>query len=265
MEITTTRTTTQAGSAPARQAAVNGLAIVGFIALVFIGITLAIYAARYVPNAVSRIGSANVFFSILGGNKDNANLVVVPATVPIAGPSIVATSTATSTAPATTPVATTPKPTTTPTPSAGTPTSSTYVIGGTAGTPAPANYYGKSDLTVAITSVGYLDSADTSTYNVSKSVPNGKRGAFKFRITNIGTNVSGSYNFESVLPTSSSYTFSSPTQNSLRPGEYVDYVLGFDRTKSGDSREVSVTVDPDHNVSESNESNNSDSATVTIN
>ncbi|MDB5688112.1 MAG: hypothetical protein JWR77_2701 [Rhizorhabdus sp.] len=263
MEIITTRTTTKAGALPVRQAAVNGLAVVGFIALVFIGITLAIYAARYVPSALSRISTANVFLSIFGKGHD-ADLEVVPTTVPFDNSGLVATSTATTTTPVATttaPVVTT-RPATTPV-YTGPQTTGTYVIGTQPAS--PANYFGKPDLIVTILSTGYLSSNDTNSYIVSKTVPNGKRGAFKFRVTNVGTNVSGRYEFKAELPTTSSgFTFTSPTQDSLRPSEYVDFVLGFDKTDNGKNRTVSVTVDSARDVSESNESNNDDSASITI-
>jgi hypothetical protein len=59
MEITTTTTTRN----PARHAAINGLAIVGFIALLVAGIALAIYSARFLPKTASRIGAAAVSLS----------------------------------------------------------------------------------------------------------------------------------------------------------------------------------------------------------
>ena len=41
------------------RAAVYGLAVVGFLALVFIGIMLAIYASRYVPEALTKLASSS--------------------------------------------------------------------------------------------------------------------------------------------------------------------------------------------------------------
>src|SRR4051812_5495620 len=61
-----------------RQNAVNALAVVGFIALVFVGMTLAIFAARYVPTAVSRIAAGAAFLSTNGNGNDQDQLQVVP-------------------------------------------------------------------------------------------------------------------------------------------------------------------------------------------
>lgn len=247
--------TTTIKRTPNRQAALTGLAVVGFITLIILGIMLAIYAARFVPIAASRVGSAAVYLSqVFSPAKPDTDLQVVPQI-----PFDVATSTATSTTAASTTPAVVipayPAPTT-----PGTATHTTYPAGGTQTT---APLYGKPDLLVTITQTGYLTTNNTNSFVASKTVPNNERGAVKFTVTNVGTNVSGRWDFEAVLPTTSSYTFHSDTQESLRPGEKIDYVLGFDSARNGD-REITVTVDPDHDVSESNESNNEDSATVTI-
>jgi len=241
METTTTIT-----HRPARTVAVNTLAIVGFIALVFIGILLAIYAARFVPTAISRVGSAAVYLgSVFTPSENEADLVVVPGeSIPFEN-APVATST---------PAATTTTPAKPVTPTAGPSTSTTYPVGGTVAV--PQTPYGKADLTVSVLSVGYLNSADTSTYRVASEVPDGKRGAIKFVVTNTGTNVTGSWKFKAELPTSPSYTFTSPTQKSLNPGDKIEFVLGFDKTKDGNNREITIMVDSGKDVNESNENNN---------
>jgi len=252
METTTIRTTNGTG----RRAAVNGLAIVGFIVLVIIGMALAVYAARFVPKAVSNIGSAAVYLSsqVFSGEGDT-DLVVVPPTetVPFGDDVIVATTTATTTVttPATTPV-TNPRP--------GTQTTVVTTVTGTA----PANYYGLPDLVVENVTTGYLNSSDTSTFRSSNEVPDGKRGAVKFTIANRGTNISERFDFEVELPTSRSYTYKSKSQQTLRPGERIEYVLGFDQAREGNDRTITITVDADRDINESNESNNDRSVTVDI-
>ncbi len=86
----------------------------------------------------------------------------------------------------------------------------------------------------------------------------------KFTITNKGTNVTGAWRFKAELPSSPSQTFTSPRQESLQPGDSVDFVLGFEKPKEGDDREITITVDSDKDVSESNESNNEDSAAIDV-
>ncbi len=253
METTTIKTTNGGG---ARRAAVNGLAIVGFIVLLFIGMALAVYAARFIPAAVSNIGSAAVYLSSqVFPSEDEGDLVVVedPETVPFGDDAAVATTTpATSTPTTGTGGTVTPRP--------GTPTTVVVPVPGTG----PANYYGLPDLVVESVVTGYLNNSDTSSFRASDEVPDGKRGAVKFTVINRGTNVSGRFEFEVELPTTRGYTYNSRSQQSLRPGERIEYVLGFDQTREGQNRTISITVDPDDEIDESNERNNDRSVTIDI-
>lgn len=256
METTTTRTTT---SAPARQAVVNSFAIVGFIVLIILGIMLAVYAASFVPKAVSRIGAAAVYLtSSFSEDGGESQLEVVPPpsseSVPFGNDVIVATTTATTTTTVTAQQPQAPV-------RAGTPVQTSYQVP----VKVPVALSGLPDLTVEITAIGYLRTSDTDSFVRSNEVPDNKRGAVKFAIINRGTNTSGTFKFDAKLPTtSSSFTFTSGKQQSLKPGDRIDYVLGFDRAKSGNDREIRITVDADRDVRESNESNNTDTDTVDI-
>ncbi|MDB5245426.1 MAG: Peptidase sortase-like protein [Parcubacteria group bacterium] len=255
MEITTTTINQN----PSRRAAINSLAVVGFIALIIIGIGLAIYSARYVPIAVSRIGTAAVSLSQVfrPAHTDPALQVVSLAstTLPIENdvPTTTATTTVTFPTATTTPVKTT---------TAGTPGTTTHTVVTTTTTrPAP---YGLSDLSVIVTQVGYLDNGTTDSFIGATSIPYGKTGAVKFTVRNIGTNVSGNWNFRADVPTYPSFSFTSPDQQSLLPGDQIDYTLGFDRGQQGNNRVITITVDPSNYVSEQNENNNSASGPVTV-
>ena len=258
METTTITTQT---TSPTRRAAVNTLAVVGFIVLIILGMALAVYAATFVPKAVNRLGGAAVYLSsIFVPVETPAKLEVIApgTTVPFPDAPVVATTS--------TPVVVAPaKPAQAPTaitPGQGTQTTTTYPVGTVpAATPVLS---GLPDLTVKIVATGYLTSTDTSTFTKSDTVPDGLRGAVKFTITNIGTNASGRFDFDATLPTTRSFTFTSDWQDSLLPGEHIDYVLGFDSARSGDDRTITVTVDENDSVKESNNSNNSDSKTVKI-
>ena len=253
METTTIRTTTRSGS---RQAAVNALAIVGFIVLIIIGMALAIYAATFVPAALSRVGSAAVYLSsqVFPSDEGDTDLVVVPPTetVPFGDDAEVATSTPTTTPATDGSVTTNPRP--------GTPTTTVIPVQ----VPASTNYYGLPDLVNENVQTGYLSSSNTSSFRASSRVPDGERGAVKFTIANRGTNVSGRFDFEVELPTTRGYTYSSRTQQSLRPGERIEYVMGFDQTREGNNRRIEITVDQDDDVRESNENNNDRSVTIDI-
>lgn len=247
MEMTTFRTS----STPARHAAVNALAIIGFIVLVMVGMLLAVYAARFVPAAVSRIGGAAVYLSSVFVSPDeDPGLVVVPPEEVIPFPEAT-----------TTPVVTTPVTTPTPTPVAGTPVTTVVPI---TGTRVPVTPYGLADLAIESFTTGYLTSSNTSSFVASDTVPDGKRGAFKFSVVNKGTNVADRFKFEAELPTDRAYTYHSSFQPVLNPGERIDYVLGFDRTKEGNNRTIVVTIDSGNDVRESNENNNRKSVTIDI-
>lgn len=258
METTTITTKT---SPSTKRIAVNALAIVGFIVLIGIGMLLAVYAATFVPAAVNRLGSAAVYLSsvFVPAEKPATLEVVEPGTtVPFPETPVVAEATTTPVAPATPAAA----PAAVATPTAG-PTKTTVYPVGTGTKPTPV-LTGLPDLTVDIVATGYLTSSDTSTFTKSDTVPDDLRGAVKFTITNKGTNASGRFTFDAVLPTTRTYTFTSDKQDSLLPGEHIDYVLGFDRARSGDDRVISISVDEDNDIKESNDSNNSDSVKVEI-
>jgi subtilase family serine protease len=112
--------------------------------------------------------------------------------------------------------------------------------------------------------VGYLTSDNTDTFISSATVPSGYNAAVKFTVRNAGTNVSGNWVFNANLPTNSSYTYNSNSQQSLRPGERIDFTLGFDRAQNG-VRTITVTVDPNNQISESSEGNNSAAHVISVN
>ena len=255
MEITTTTINRN----PGRRAAVNALAIVGFIALLIIGIGLAIYSARFVPSIASRFGGAAVSLSSIFKQNDAPALQVVTATTTLPFEAVTATSTATTTQTAAT--------TTTAHTGTGTGTGTTGQTTTTVTTvTTPVAPHGLSDLAVIITNVGYLNiPGNTSTFIPSNNVPNGKSGAIQFTVTNAGTNYTGNWSFNVSIPTSPSQNFSSGNQNSLAPGDSVDYTLGFDRGNSGPSRLITVTLDPNNLIAETNENDNIATRSIDIN
>lgn len=243
---------------PRRMAAVHGLAVVGFITLILLGIMLAIYSARFVPAAVSRVGSAAVYLSQVFEPAKKTDLTVVPQTV-----SFAATTTASTTlANATSTTVTSPLLGNTGTPvatNAGPKTTTTINAGGASTAP----LYGQPDLAVTITQTGFLTGNSTDDFVAGTSVPRGDNAAVKFSVTNVGTNISGTWTFKATLPTSNTFTYNSNPQQSLRPGEHIEYTLGFNQAQTG-NRTLTVTVDPNNLVSESSEANNSAASSITI-
>ncbi len=238
---------------PSRRAAVAAFALVGFITVLGAGMWLAVYSARYVPVAVSRLGAAAV----------SLGSIFVPATPP--GLSVVPNATTTLPFPATTKSA---KATSTPktaapqavTPSAGKETSSVTQIGGTTAAP---SLTGLPDLATTITATGYLATSSATSFIATSTIPKGARPAVRFTIKNIGTNATGAWNFSAKIPTATNYLYFSPTQQSLNPGDSVDYTLGFDQALPG-NQTITITANASNAVKESDQSNDTATATVTI-
>jgi len=253
MEKTTTHTETTEHE-DGRSATLTTLAIVGFIALILIGIAIAIWSVRYVPYAVRELGSAAV--GIFDNGENDPELEIIPGTIPFEP---VATSTEfviinednTATTPA-------------PAPTSGTPTYTpprTITVPVTVPPPAP---YGKADLTVTITATGYCSNDRPSSFRESRDIPRNENGGFQFTVSNIGTNTAGRWDLTYELPTSPSLERTVRDQRELGPGDRMDYTLCFTEPRAGNSRDITVEVDSNDDVDESNERNNTDSAEIDI-
>ena len=245
METTHIETTRSNG------AALSSLAIVGFVALIIIGIIATIYAASFIPKLLtggSQSGGAAAYLSTLNDTPAND---APPATV-TATTTTVSTSPLTPTEPATAPVTNTVTNTVyrnvyVPTPVAVTPT-----------------YSGLADLTITTIDKGYLTSSNIGSFVSSNTVPAGYNGAVKYRITNIGSNVSGSYRVDIRVDAPGGTDNESVTGGSLTPGRSVEGVGSFDTT-SGGTATIRLSVDAGNNISESNENNNTDVTTISVN
>jgi len=249
---------------PRRQAALNGLAIVGFIALVAAGIWLAVYSTRFVPSVVNGIGAAAVYLGSVFTPTDETSLTVLPTPTNPTGP----TTLTFGDGPVLDTVVTTPdvtptRPVVTPTPATvgGDRTTNTYQIAGATST-RPLS--GHPDLTSSIVSIGYLATSSAESFVASSTVPYNHRPAVKFTIKNIGTNATGRWRFNASIPTSSSYIYYSPFQQSLNPGESIEYTLGFDQAIPGTNKTISISANFDRVVVESTYENNGASAKLTI-
>lgn len=252
--------------------ALQGLAVVGFITLIIAGILLAIYTSRFVPTAINKLDSATVSLShIFIPARTKSTLSVVPNISTKVPTNALSTGTVTATKTAV-PIskkrkATQPEKQThikrrpLVTPTAGKRTTHTYAIGDAASTPI---LHGLPDLTTHITAVGYLTSTSTNSFLATSTIPAHSRVAVKFTITNIGTNVTGPWNFSASIPTQINYIFNSPTETSLNPSDHIDYVLAFDQANAGSNQTISITANPKHSIVESNWKNNSASASVTV-
>lgn len=245
---------------PPRQAAINSLAVVGFITLVSLGVSLAVYSTRYIPDVVSNLGTAAVSLSQIFTTGPKSSLSVVhtaSTTIPFGN----ATSTANIRS-TPTPATTNPKKIVPVVPKvAGEKTIGTYQMDGTAGT---LSLSGLPDFIVTIKAVGYLATTSAESFVATSTVPTGSRPAITFNIKNIGTNATGIWRFSASIPTQTAYIYQSQPQQSLNPGDRIDYTLGFDQATPGADKMISITANFDRAISESNISNNSASTKITI-
>ena len=257
------QTTKFLGTRPsARQTMVNSFAVIGFVALIAFGILSAVYSTRFVPRAVDGIDNAAVYLGSLFVPSSRPSLSVVSTastTIPFddAASSSLVLPVASSTIPVT--PAPKNKPVSVPT-TAGNETSGVYQIGGTT-TPVLS---GLPDLQTTIDAVGYLATSSADSFIASQTVPAGSRAAVRFTIKNIGTNATGAWKWSASIPTTSNQIYQSSTQQSLNPGDYIDYTIGFDQTNKGSGQMISVSANFDNAVTESTTNNNNASATVTI-
>lgn len=247
-----------------REASIHALAAVGFVALVACGIWLAVYSSQFVPAAMTRIGEAAVAVAGYFTPAPSSKLSVVPSastTLPFSE----ATSTPTTpTAPAKK------KPAAPITPTAGKETTRTVQMSGATTT---SRFYGLPDFITTINAVGYLATSSATSFVASSTVPVGSRPAVRFTIKNIGTNTTGPWCFSASIPTQTAYIYHSLPQQSLNPGDSIQYTLGFDQANKGSDQTISITANTVNTpymtncgsaVAESNTTNDSASTKLTI-
>ena len=73
------------------------------------------------------------------------------------------------------------------------------------------------------------------------SVTPGTLSTVQFDVANVGTSPSGSYSFTAYLPTLTGYTYHSPAQASLNPGDHIVNTLQFSDLSAGD---VTIVLSP---------------------
>lgn len=240
-----------------RVAMTRALAVVGFIALIVASMWLAVYSSRFVPSVAGRLGAAAVYLGSVFIPKEPSLSVI-----PVASSTIISfDNTSTTTATSTGSVSAAPAPEKTIVPAPGKTATSTYQINGATTTP---SLRGLPDFVVRINAVGYLATSSAESFVASTTVPSGRRAAVSFTIENVGANISGPWRFSASIPTQTNFLFISQAQQSLAPGDRIDYTLGFDQATPGADKMISITANFDRAIEESNANNNSASAKVTV-
>lgn len=123
------------------------------------------------------------------------------------------------------------------------------------------NYYGRPDLAVRVLQVGTLNTANNlitskTTFNYGEMV------GVKFEVRNDGDANTGIWNFTAALPSITNPSYTGPTQFSLRPGESIQFTLGFTNSSNQYNGSIVIKADPSNIVAESNENNNSTVTTI---
>lgn len=210
----------------------KSIALIGFIVIAVLGVAIAIYASRFVPGALGGLAGAGAYVSNLFilEEEDGSSSVTEEPEKETPAPEKPETPVATSSP--STPRPTTPRPVT-------------------------PTYSGLSDLTVSIATVGYCTTGAQNSLVPSSYVPdNARYGGVRFTVTNIGTNVSGPWAFEIETAASPSDSYEYAGQASLAPGQSTVGTMCFPRGTRAHEGEVTVTVDSQNRVAESNERNN---------
>ncbi|OHA18666.1 MAG: hypothetical protein A2664_00360 [Candidatus Taylorbacteria bacterium RIFCSPHIGHO2_01_FULL_46_22b] len=140
---------------------------------------------------------------------------------------------------------------------AGTTTQKVYPITNTK-TPAP---YGKTDLAPRVLEIGVINKI-TNEFTATSSLRVYDRIAVRFVVENLGSSASGHWQFSAVLPTFPMHIFESEGQQSLEPGDRIEYTIGFDQVEPDVDGRFVINVDPTSSIAEASESNNI--ATTTI-
>jgi hypothetical protein len=142
------------------------------------------------------------------------------------------------------------------------PRTETEVIG--VGTQTVSDPNGKTDLIGYLLAVGYIDE-NTNQFVATSSIERSAKAAVRFEVRNIGTKSSGEWNFKAELPTSPSHTYEPrEIQQSLNPGERIEFTLSFDRVRRTETGVVVITLDPDTKLDEFTRVNNRIEAVFSI-
>ena len=242
-----------------KQAATNGLAVVGFITLLILAVVLAGNAAKYIPTIVN--GAVNGLSAAVIG--------ITSIFVPAEG-DIIVVETGTTTPTTSFPIVLTPEeePVTTPAPTNPTPGGETIGVTPQGPTAPISDPNGLADLAPVVIATGklvggYAAENFVATSELSKS----DRIAVKFAVENKGTKETGTnWRFNVIMPTETTYIFEAKPEHvqNLLPGEKIEYVIGFDRSKVGTDLQIAIAVDHNKGVTESNESNNGAFVKITV-
>ena len=124
------------------------------------------------------------------------------------------------------------------------------------------NYYGLPDLAISYEATGIIDPATHQFVQTSYAGAN-DLVAVKFRVANIGTNVTGPWMLRMNMP-SRTTPYDDVTEQSIRPGDAIDFVASFDTPTAQGVNTAYITADPLNVISELSEGNNQIAVPINI-
>ena len=128
------------------------------------------------------------------------------------------------------------------------------------------NYYNSSnsDLMLRVISRGYID-RNNGRYYVANTVSEKDRVAIRIEIENIGSGETGPFIFTADLSGNSNDLYTSPVQNTFYPKEKRQYTIDFNSEATDIGKNtITIKLDTNNNVNETNESNNILSEDITV-
>ncbi len=111
------------------------------------------------------------------------------------------------------------------------------------------------DLSVKIIVLGIIDPYTGNLIRRDYANPSDRIGV-RFQVTNKGTQASGTWTLQGLLPSNDTPVYFSPAQISLAPGQTATYTLGFTLAKHPSQSQITLIIDPKNLINESNEANN---------
>ncbi len=124
-----------------------------------------------------------------------------------------------------------------------------------------SSYVGKADLAVRILQVGILNTNTNTIYPQNQFNTRDTVGV-RFEVRNDGDATTNSWNFTASLPSASTPVYASPIQVPIRPGESIQFTLGFGNLTNRSNSLITINVDPSNLTPESNEANNMTTSSI---
>jgi len=112
---------------------------------------------------------------------------------------------------------------------------------------------GTPDLTIRTVTLGVIDPM-TGVFIPKNTFGSYETVSFKFDVANRGDGRAGAWTFSTDFPTQSSSQYNPPVQQPLGPGDHIEFTLNFSQPRTGT---ISINLDTNNSVAESNEYNNS--------